>query len=86
MEIEFSPSQLPPLRSKSETGRGTTASDSQPVAPELTTTPLQAALAALPSTRPDKVDQARTLAADPSYPPDYVVDRIVTLLAIHLRY
>lgn len=48
------------------------------------TTALQAALAQTPAVRPQKVAEAKGKLADPSYPPEVLIQKIASLLAIHL--
>ena len=86
MEIEFSPSQLPPPGQNGPVVRPGTTS-----APAETPTfqglgDLQSKLNDLALTRPDKVANAQAaLSGGSKYPPDWLLDRIASLLAIHLK-
>jgi hypothetical protein len=44
---------------------------------------LEGKLSALPTVRPEKVDLAKSLLANPNYPPTELLDRIAILLAVH---
>jgi hypothetical protein len=85
MEIDFNPSRIP----KPEPGQPTTRSgDAPPVAKAADVPPsasLQSKLNDLPLIRPEKVAQASALVSDADYPPGYIVDRIATLLALHIK-
>lgn len=85
MEIEFN------------TGRITSAGSAQPaakrdVAPAApdpvsfsTSNSLKNQLSQISTVRPEQVAMAKQLVADTHYPPDYVVNRIAVLLAIHSK-
>jgi hypothetical protein len=85
MNIEFNPS--------SPTGLGATQSAARR-APSVTesesssfeqTRALEQKLSQLPDTRPEEVARARTLIADNQYPPQLMMNRIASLLAIHVK-
>jgi hypothetical protein len=84
MEIEFSPSQLPPARATSPVK--STATSSASIQPE----PLQGMaellrkLNDLALTRPDKMAAASEALADLKYPPDQLLKSIAHLLAVEL--
>ena len=85
MEIEFN------------TGRIPQAESSQPVARRGATRPtpdttsfsasdsLKSQLNTISTVRPEAVAKGQALVSDGSYPPDYVLNRIATLLAIHSK-
>jgi hypothetical protein len=84
MEIEFNASRAPSLPPTPVAPRG-----SQPAAgsdePRFKgTEALAQALARLPDTRSEAVEKAQKLAGLVKYPPDEIIHRIATLLAIHL--
>ena len=86
MEIEFSPSQLPPARASNPMNGAPTKP------PQSNDTPqpvqgiaeLQSKLDQLALTRPDKMAAAAPLVADVQYPPDELLNGIAHLLAINL--
>jgi hypothetical protein len=85
MEIEFNPSRIPPSGySETVARRGASRVNADPES-MTGTTGLQDQLNALPEVRPDKIERAKALAADDSYPPDYLLDRIARLLAIQIE-
>jgi hypothetical protein len=84
MEIEFNPSQLAPAASSGPVTRSATSAGGADGASLDTSGTLKDKLNALPLNRPDKVSAAQVLVARRHYPPDDLVDRIATLLAIRL--
>ena len=46
---------------------------------------LEARLGALPTVRPEQVDQAKSLLANPNYPPAELLDRIAAFLVGHIK-
>ncbi len=85
MEIDFNPSRIPkpdvgqPVTRPSDTSAVSKAADSPAPAS------LQSKLNDLPLVRPEKVAQASALVSNSDYPPGYIVDRIASLLALHLK-
>jgi hypothetical protein len=82
MEIEFNTRRiLRPDYSQPQTQRlaqaGEQASSSSGSMPETSANQVSAV-------RPEKVAEAKTLVADESYPPNYLLDRIATLLAVRM--
>jgi hypothetical protein len=85
MDIKFNPS------------RSADAPVNQPVARQNNTTPatsaasfekaqsLERTISELPLVRPEKVAHARALVADSKYPPNEMLDRIASLLALHIE-
>ncbi len=49
------------------------------------TASLEKALKETPDVRPDVIDRAKDLVANPNYPPPEVIKRISNLLAIHVQ-
>jgi len=86
MDINFDPTRLPDRVIGPQTARPEGASPPASTPPASETTDLQSKLRNIPLVRDSKVDQARSLLMDTSYPPDYVLDRIATLLAVHTRF
>jgi len=85
MEIKFNPSGIPATESNQTiTPR---RSSQQPVASDAasfsTSDTLKSQLNNISTVRPEQVAQAKALVSDSTYPPDYVLDRIAVLLAIH---
>ena len=87
MEIEFSPSQLPPARASNPVNGAPTKppqnNDAPP--PGQGIAELQSKLNELALTRPDKMAAAEPLVADVQYPPDELLNGIAHLLAIELH-
>lgn len=85
MEIEFNPSRVP----KPGFDTTVTRSGAPTAASEQTTftdqRPLQSKLKDIPIVRPDQVEKARELASEGHYPPDWILERIATLLALNLK-
>jgi len=82
MEIEFNP------------GRSNVPGASQPAARRVSATPtetqphervqaLEQALRDAPKVRPEMVERGRALVSNVAYPPEEVLDRIATLLAVN---
>jgi hypothetical protein len=86
MEIEFSPSQLPPARPSSPVdGAPAKPAPSNDTAPPLQgIADLQNKLAQVALTRPDKMAAVEPLVSDVQYPPDELLNGIAHLLAIKL--
>ncbi len=85
MEIEFNPSRVPQPGSSQPVARR----DATPAAADAvsfsTSDSLRSQLSKISTVRPEQVARAKALVADIQYPPDYVLDRIATLLAIHTK-
>ena len=85
MEIEFNTSRIPSTESRQPVARR----DSIPASPDTvsisTSDSLNAQLNQPATVRPEQVARAKALASDSSYPPDYVLNRIAVLLAIHAK-
>lgn len=84
MEIDFNPNPLP----KPQAGQRVESQDTPSVASNgglfIAAASLHDKFDSIPPVRPERMEIARTLAADIMYPPDYALDRIATLLAIHM--
>ena len=85
MDINFDPTRLPDRVIGPKAARPEAASPPPSASPPSETTDLQSKLQNIPLVRPGKVEQARSLLSDTNFPPDYVLDRIATLLAVHTR-
>jgi hypothetical protein len=81
MEVEFSPNQLLSVAPSSLTRAAAAAASADSVDVSGT---LSDKLNALPLSRPDKVAEAKQKIEHEHYPPEDMVDRIATLLAINL--
>jgi hypothetical protein len=85
MKIDFNPVRMP----KAESGQPVTRKDASAAASDSASISTAASLGSklndTPLVRSDKVDLAKGLVSDLQYPPDYVLDRLATLLAIHLK-
>ena len=85
MEIEFNTSRL------SNPANHQPVKWPDPAAPANDTAPLSSAQALeqsvrnLPLVRPEQVARARELVADVQYPPTEMLERISSLLALHLK-
>jgi hypothetical protein len=84
MKIEFSPGQVPSPASPGAVTRPAASSGSGNAASLDAFTAFNEKLDALPLSRPDKVSAGVSLIASQQYPPEDLVDRIATLLAISL--
>ncbi len=85
MEISFNPSNIPDPAGTPPVTRRDAASSAQESNAFDNTDALKNSLNNLPTVRPEKVAHARALVSDVSYPPNYVLDRIANLLAMHIN-
>jgi hypothetical protein len=86
MEINLNPNRIP----LPELGGSTVARQgSSPAAPDSVSfspaASLGTSLQDIPLVRPEKVAQAKALGSVTSYPPADLLDRIATLLAVHMK-
>jgi len=83
MEIEFNTSRI----AKSDSGQQVAKREATPSVSDsasfTTTASLEGKLNALPTVRPELVERAKSLLANPNYPPAELLDRIAALLAVH---
>ena len=83
MEIEFNTGRITPASPAQPAGKR----DVAPAAPDTvsfsTSDSLKNQLSQISTVRPEQVARAKQLVADTQYPPDYVLNRIAILLAIH---
>jgi hypothetical protein len=83
MEIKFNPSQAVQNGANQPVSRR----DAAPVAEDKASLDkagaLEQQLREIPLVRPEKVERARALVADVQYPPEEMLDRIASLLALH---
>ena len=84
MEIEFNPRQYPKPGVSQPVTRQPATSQAQEAAPFARSQALENAVTQAPTVRPEKVEQARAMIADKSYPPEELVSRIASLLAMHV--
>ena len=84
MEIEFNTSRIASRDSGQPVARQEATPSVSDTASFTTSASLEGKLNALPTVRPEQVEQARSLLANPNYPPAELFDRISKLLAIHL--
>lgn len=85
MELEFNPNRMP-LKGYSEpVGQRVVAKTGASTDAPSNTNDLSNTPANVPLVRADKVAQAKLNVADEHYPPNYILDRIATLLAIKLK-
>lgn len=85
MHIEFNPGR--PTRtemSPSAARRAPAAAGSEPASFEQTQA-LEQKLARTPDTRPEEVERARSLISDVQYPPEEMMNRLASLLAMHIK-
>jgi hypothetical protein len=83
MEIEFNTSRIPGTEAGSKVAKRDTTSAASDAVSFSTSDSLKSKLSAISTARPDAVARAKELVSDTKYPPDYVLDRVATLLAIH---
>jgi hypothetical protein len=86
MEIDFNTRGRIP---QAESSPAAAKRDSTAPAPDsvsfLTSDSLNSKLSQISTVRPEQVARAKALVADTNYPPDYVLNRIANLLAIHTK-
>ncbi len=86
MEIEFNPNSRIPQAGPSQPAA---RRDITPAAPDSVSfsasDSLKSRLSQISTVRPEQVARAKELVADVAYPPDYMLDRIAVLLAIHAK-
>jgi hypothetical protein len=85
MEIEFNPSRVPATGPSQPAARQDGTASATDGTSFQDTQALQDQLKGLQAVRPEKVELGKTLASDPQYPPNDVLDRIAVLLAIHVQ-
>ena len=86
MEIEFNAnSRIPQAESKQPVARQDTTPAATDAASFSASDSLISQLNKIPTVRPEQVARAKELVADGHYPPDYVLNRIANLLAIHTK-
>jgi hypothetical protein len=85
MEIEFNTGRLARTEAGQPTAKRAAASDAAAAVSFSKLDALKGRLAAQPATRPEAVARAKELVADENYPPDYVLDRVAVLLAVHAK-
>jgi hypothetical protein len=85
MEIEFITSRV----ARPDSGQPVARQEVTPSVSDNTsftaTDSLEARLNTLPTVRPEQVDQAKSILANPNYPPAELLDRIAALLAVHYK-
>jgi hypothetical protein len=82
MEIEFNTSRIPQAESGSTITRRDTTSAATDAVSFSTSDSLKSKLNNLSTARPEQVAKAKELVSNTTYPPDYVLKRVATLLAI----
>jgi len=83
MEIEFNTGRIPQAESSQPAARRDATPAARDTVSFSTSASLTAQLSNISTVRPEQVARAKALVADTSYPPDYVLNRIAVLLAIH---
>jgi hypothetical protein len=89
MEIDFNLSRIPKPELPQPIARtGSTPAAADPVHSELvsSTASLTAHINDMPLVRPEKVAAGKAQVSFTSYPPGELLDRIATLLAVHLKH
>jgi hypothetical protein len=85
MEIDFNPGRVP----KSDLGQPVVGRGASAAAAETasfpSTTSFVSKLNEISPVRPDRVEQAKALVADETYPPFELLMRIAALLAVHFE-
>jgi hypothetical protein len=84
MEIEFNPSRATQNGASQSVSRREVAPSANDNASFDRAGALEKELREIPLVRPEKVEQARALYKDVKYPPDEMLDRISSLLAMHI--
>lgn len=84
MEVDFNPARVPAAGSSQPPARQDAAAATDAASFDVTAA-LQDKLKNLQAIRPEKIDLAKSLISDPTYPPDDVLDRIAVLLATRLK-
>lgn len=84
MEVEFNPSRVPTTGPSQPTARQDAAAAGDAASFDVTAA-LQDKLKNMQALRSEKIDLAKSLISDPTYPPDDVLDRIAVLLATRLK-
>lgn len=84
MEIEFNPGRVPKAEPSQPVARPNAAAPADDTSFQVSAA-LQDKLKNMSTVRPEKVAQAKALVSDSNYPPNYVLDRIAVLLAIHVK-
>jgi hypothetical protein len=82
MEIEFNTSRIPQAGSAPKIARPDTAAAATDDVSFSASDSLKSQLADLSASRPEQLAKAKELVANATYPPDYVLTRVATLLAI----
>ena len=85
MEIDFNPSRIPKAELSQPVARQGASPTAADAASFSTTSSLAAKLNDISLARPEKVEQAKTLASSDSYPPVELLIRIAALLAVKLK-
>jgi hypothetical protein len=83
MEIEFNTSRVASRDSGQPVARQEATPSVSDTMSFMASASLEGKLSALPTVRPEKVDLAKSLLANPNYPPTELLDRIAILLAVH---
>jgi hypothetical protein len=89
MEIDFNTSRIPKPELRQPIARtGSTPAAADPADAELvsSTASLTAQINDIPLVRPEKVAAANAQVTFTSYPPQDLLDRIATLLAVHFKH
>jgi hypothetical protein len=83
MEIEFNTNRIPPAESGSSAIRRDTSPAATDAVSFSASDSLKSQLNNISTVRPEQVAKAKLLVSDAQYPPDYVLDRLAVLLALH---
>ena len=83
MEIKFNIGRIPEAESSKPAAKRETTPASPDTVSFSTSDSLNSQLSNLSTVRPEQVAKAKELVSDTNYPPDYLLSRIATLLAIH---
>lgn len=85
MEIEFNTSRISNAANGPVVRRPDAAPSPKEAAPFASAQNLEQSVKNLPLVRPGQVERARALIADVQYPPTEMLERISSLLAMHLK-
>ena len=85
MEIEFNTGRIPQAESSPQTVKRASAPDVSASVSFSASDSLKSQLNSMAAARPEAVAKGKELAAESTYPPDFILDRVAVLLAVHAK-
>jgi hypothetical protein len=85
MKIEFNTSRVPQMESSQPVAKRSGSSVASDAVSFSASDSLKAQLNNISTVRPEQVARAKQLVSGGEYPPNYVLDRIAVLLAVHSK-